>query len=129
MSMAQLTLIGNLGKEPEMSYTPASVAVTKFSIAVTSKVGDKNETTWYSCTAFRGLAETINTHVRKGQQVFVQGRFTPRAYTTKDGRPGVSYDVLVDNFQFIGNKPPATTGAGDSVDSDPLGDLDNEHPF
>ena len=127
MGMAQLTLIGNLGRDPEMSYTPDGTAVTKFSLAVSTGKGEKQETTWYNATAFRSIAETLNTYLKKGSQVFLQGNFTPRKYQTKDGKEGVSYDLIVDKFQFIGGKSedrPSSSGFKD----DALGDLD-EHPF
>jgi len=130
MSMAQLSLIGNLGRDPEMSYTPDGTAVTKFSVAVTRKTKDKESTTWFNCVAFRKQAETINSYVRKGQQVYIQGEFVPREYTDRNGAPRMALDVQVEKFQFLGNKPPAvTTGvAASAAEGDPLGDLE-EHPF
>lgn len=129
MSMAQLTLIGNVGRDPELSYTPTGVPVTKFSVAVSRKVGDKETTEWYNCTAWRGLAEMLNKSLTKGRQVFVQGDFSTRPYTTRDGKQNVSLDVSITSFQFLGSKP--TTGAAsgsDLADNDPLGDLE-DHPF
>jgi single-strand DNA-binding protein len=78
MSMAQLSIIGNVGRDPEMSYTPDGTTVTKFSLAVTRKTKDKETTTWFNCVAFRKQAETINSYVKKGQQVSLQGEFVPR---------------------------------------------------
>ena len=66
--MAQLSIIGNLGRDPEMSYTPDGTATVKFSVAVTRKTKDKESTTWFNCVAFRKQAETINPYVKKGQQ-------------------------------------------------------------
>ena len=133
MSLAQVTLIGNLGRDPEMNYTPDGTAVTKFSLAVTRKSGkdkdgnNKEETTWYNCTAWRNLAEVVNNYASKGRQVFVQGDLVPRSYTTKDGRSGFSLDVIVQTFQLLGKKPD--TGRQDEQDAaDPLGDLE-DHPF
>ncbi len=129
MSMAQLSIIGNLGRDPEMSYTPDGTAITKFSVAVTRKAKDKETTTWFNCVAFRKQAETINSYVRKGQQVFIQGEFVPREYTDRNGALRMALDVQVDKFQFIGNKPAAPTAvAAGSADADVLGDLE-EQPF
>jgi single-strand DNA-binding protein len=128
MAFLQAQAIGNLGKDPEMNYTPSGVAVTKFSIAINQKQGDKETTTWLNCTAWRQAAETLNTHLHKGDQIFVQGPLTIREYTTKDGRKGTSVEITVDKFSFLGGKKATSEpGAGDTVD--PLGDLDNEHPF
>ena len=110
MGMAQIQLIGNVGKDPEMSYTPQGAALTKFSLAVTKKQGDKEVTTWYNCVAWRTLAETLNSHVKKGQQLFVQGDLSPREYTTRDNQQRTSLDVTVEKFQFIGAKT-ASNGA------------------
>src|SRR6266536_330784 len=83
MGMAQLSIIGNLGRDPEMSYTPDGTAIVKFSVAVTRKTKDKESTTWFNCVAFRKQAETLNTYVRKGQQVYIQGEFVPREYNDR----------------------------------------------
>ncbi|HYU71139.1 MAG TPA: single-stranded DNA-binding protein [Ktedonobacteraceae bacterium] len=129
MSMAQLSIIGNLGRDPEMSYTPDGTAIVKFSVAVTRKTKDKESTTWFNCVAFRKQAETINTYVRKGQQVYIQGEFVPREYTDRNSVPRMALDVQVEKFQFIGNKPAAPAGvAAGSSDADVLGDGE-EHPF
>src|SRR5436190_22243552 len=108
MSMAQIQLIGNLGRDPEMNYTPDGTAVCKFSIAVSKVTGrgqDRRETTtWYNVVAWRNLAEMLSTHLIKGQQVLVQGDLNVRQYTTKDGRDGTSLDVTVEKFQFIRKK-------------------------
>jgi single-strand DNA-binding protein len=131
MSFAQIQLLGNTGRDPEMNYTPDGTAVTKFSIAVSRKVKDSEETVWYNCTAWRGLAEMVSKHLKRGQMVFVQGDLSVRQYTTKDGRNGISLDVTVDKFQFAGGKRDesvASTAGSAPVLDDPLGELD-EHPF
>ncbi len=122
-------LIGNLGRDPEMNYNPDGLAITKFSLAVSTGKGDKETTTWYAVTAFRQLAETIGKYARKGQQVFVEGALLPRQYTSKDGRNAVSLDVTCDVFQFLGTKAdnnavPATPGKRHQDEDD----LEN-HPF
>jgi hypothetical protein len=103
---------------------------TKFSIATNRKVKNQDVTTWWNCSAWRGLAETIHQHVHKGDMLLVTGSPSLREYTTRDGRPGTSLDVLVDKFAFAGGKKGAATGAGRSSgeDEDPLGDLE-DHPF
>lgn len=104
MSMAQIQLLGNLGRDPEMNYTPDGTAVCKFSIAVSKKAKGNEETTWYNCVAWRNLAEMLSNHLKKGQMVFVQGDLNVRQYTTKDGRNGFSLDVTIEKFQFAGGK-------------------------
>ncbi len=125
MGMAQIQLIGNVGKEPEMNYSGNGVAITKFSLAVTKKQGDKEVTTWYNCVAWRGIAETLNQHVKKGQQLFVQGDLAPREYTTRENQQRMALDVTVEKFQFIGSKAVvgnSSPAGGNAPDEE-------EHPF
>lgn len=106
-----------------MNYTPDGTAVTKFSMAVTKKTKNGDQTTWYNCTAWRGLAETLSNHLKKGQMVFVQGDLNVRQYTAKDGSNGISLDVVVEKFQFAGGKKEDTPATGNEE-----GNLE-EHPF
>ena len=128
MSFAQIQLLGNLGRDPEISYTPDGIAVTKFSIAVSKKVKGNEETTWYNCVAFRNLAEMLNNHLKKGQMVFVQGDLNVRQYTTKDGRSGTSLDATVDKFQFAGGAKKEDNALTPNSNDDPLGAFE-DHPF
>ena len=136
MAFSEVILIGNVGRDPEMSYTPDGTAVTKFSLAVGKKRKVKGETeestTWYNITAFRSAAETLNTYVKKGNQLFVQGELDALPYTTTDGKNAISLDVIVDKFSFIGSKREegnmSGVSSGFSAHDDALGDLD-EHPF
>jgi single-strand DNA-binding protein len=132
MSFAQVTLLGNVGRDPEMSYSNDGVAITKFSIATSRKgKGGKEETTWWNITAFRGLGETINNYVHKGDMILVLGTPSLREYTRRDGGTGYSLDVVADHFAFAGGKKGAGTGAAAGAggdEEDPLGELE-DHPF
>lgn len=121
MSFAQVQIIGNIGRDAEMSYTPSGVAVTKFSVAVSRKSGDKDETTWYNCTVWRKLAEVANEYCSKGRQVFVQGDLAPRTYTTRDGKQGMSLDVNVSTFQMLGAKPQSQPTPTEQDDIEDIG--------
>lgn len=109
----QLTLIGNLGNDPEMRYTPTGVAVTSFSLAVsrswTSKDGQRQEKTiWFRINAWDKLAETANQYLSKGRQVFVVGELEePRTFQDKEGNTRVTLEVRALNIRFLGK-------AGDS---------------
>ncbi|SRR6266496_6721512 len=136
--MNKIMLIGNLGRDPEMSYTPSGLAVTKFSLAVTrferSQSGEKQkETDWYNIVVWGKQAETCNSFLRKGQKVYVDGRFTPRKYTDRTGAERFSLDVTVNDFEILTPKDSQQGGSqgfvgGHADDSDALGDLD-DHPF
>lgn len=135
--MNKIILIGNLGRDPEMSYTPNGIAVTKFSLAVSrvtkSPTGERqDETEWFNIVAWRQLAETCNTYLRKGQKVFIEGRLTTRKYTDRNGVERTAIDVIANDLEMLTPKS-AQAGApsfvgGQVSDSDDLGDLD-DHPF
>jgi single-strand DNA-binding protein len=135
--MNKILLIGNLGRDPEMSYTPNGVAVTKFTLAVNrftkSPTGERQEETeWFNIVAWRQLAETCNTFLRKGQKVYIEGRLTTRKYVDRSGVERLAIDVIANDMEMLTPKS-AQTGSpsfvgGHTSDNDDLGDLD-DHPF
>jgi single-strand DNA-binding protein len=136
--MNKIILTGHLGRDPEMNYTPAGVAVTRFSLAVNritkSQSGERQEETdWFNVTAFRQLAETCNTYLHKGSKVLIEGKLQPRKYTDRDGMQRTSLDVIANEMEML--TPKSAQGgssdqflAGGADDTDPLGDID-DHPF
>ena len=133
----KIMLIGNLGKDPEMNYTPSGIAVTKFSLAVTrvtkTSTGEKqNETEWFNIVAWRQLAETCSTYLHKGSKVYIEGRLTQRKYTDREGIQRTSIEVIANDMEML--TPKSAQGGsdflagGNTTDDDPLGDID-EHPF
>jgi single-strand DNA-binding protein len=104
--MNKLIVIGNVGRDPEMRYTPSGQPITTFSVASnhrykTTSGEQREETEWFNCQAFGKLAETCNQHVAKGQQVYVEGRLTSRTYQTRDGQTRHSNDITVREIQFL----------------------------
>ena len=136
--MNKITLIGNLGRDPEMNYTPNGVAVTKFSLAVNrvtrSSTGEKEkETDWFNIVAWRQLAEICNNYLHKGDKVYIDGRLQQRKYTDKNGVERTAIDVIASDMEVLSPKPAQSGSssdflAGNADDSDPLGDLE-DHPF
>jgi single-strand DNA-binding protein len=133
--MNKIILIGNLGRDPEMNYTPNGVAVTKFSLAVThtskSASGERQaETEWFNIVAWRNLAEVCNTYLKKGNKVYIEGRLTLRKYTDRNGVERTSLEVIANDMEML--TPRDRQSGGSSADTfagdDALGDLD-EHPF
>ncbi|HHY54389.1 MAG TPA: single-stranded DNA-binding protein [Chloroflexi bacterium] len=112
----QITLVGNLGNDPEMRYTPNGIPVTSFSLAVsrrwTGQDGQPQEKTlWFRVTAWRKLAETASQYLTKGRQVLVVGELEePRTFTDKNGAVRVSLDVTANEIRFLGR---ADGGHGD----------------
>lgn len=111
MNFAQVTLIGHIGRDPDVTYTGDGIAAAHFALAVNRKWGkdEKEKTTWYHCTAFHRLAEAIAGYVSKGDLLFMQGDLHPRDYRNKDGVHRTSLNVLVGKFQLLMNKPPVST--------------------
>lgn len=113
MSYQKTIIVGNVGKDAEMRYTPAGQAVTSFSVAVnhayTSKSGDKvKETTWFRVEAWGKSAEICAEYVKQGMTVLVEGRLKseqetggPRVWTDKQGNPRASFEVQADQVRFL----------------------------
>ncbi|HZO75724.1 MAG TPA: single-stranded DNA-binding protein [Ktedonobacteraceae bacterium] len=134
--MNKIMLIGNLGRDPEMSYTESGVAVTKFSLAVNritkSSAGERQtETDWFNIIAWRQLAETCNSYLKKGQKVYVEGRLSQRKYTDKTGVERTAVEVTINDMEML--TPKGQGGQSSSSDpflndADSLGELE-DHPF
>lgn len=111
----QITLAGNLGRDPEMRYTPAGQAVTNFSVAVddsyTGSDGERvKRTIWVRVSTWGKLAEVTNQYLKKGSKVLVLGRFVhdengnPRTFTRNDGTPGASFEVNASTVRFLSSR-------------------------
>lgn len=108
-----LTIVGNVGRDPEMKFTPSGQAVCSFSVATNRKYttgsGEKvDETTWFRVTTWGKTAEICNQYVHKGSKVLVEGRLTPdkstggpRAYAKKDGTPAATYEITAGTVRFL----------------------------
>jgi len=105
----QCIIIGNLGRDPEMRYTPDGKAVTNFTVAVnrkwTSADGSPGEeTTWFRVACWGKLAETTNQYLTKGRQVMVAGRISASAWTGQDGQPRASLELTAQDVKFLGSR-------------------------
>jgi single-strand DNA-binding protein len=112
----QITLVGNLGSDPEMRYTPSGVPVTTFSLAVnkswTTQDGQRQDkTTWFRITAWRAQAETCSKYLSKGRQVLVIGEVEEaKPWTDKDGNTRASLEVTAQIVRFIGSRADSVGG-------------------
>jgi single-strand DNA-binding protein len=103
MAFAKVMIIGNLGRDPEMRYTPNGRPVTEFSVAVSHSKPDGSGgwvdegTDWYRVTVWGDRAERTAEQFRKGNKVFVEGRFRTREYEAKDGQKRTSLEITADN--------------------------------
>lgn len=101
----QVELLGNVGKVEDMRITPSGKSVINFSLAINEGSGDNKTTLWLRITAWEKLAEIVQQYVTKGRQVFVVGRLLPaNAYTTKEGRPAASYEVVAEKIRLTGSR-------------------------
>ena len=104
--MNNITLIGNLGRSPRLSYTPDGRAMAHFSVAEnhrwTDSDGERQERVqWFSCSTWGRTAEVCAQYLEKGSFVYVTGRLEARPYTTRDGRDSFSLDVAVQQVHFL----------------------------
>ena len=102
-----ISVIGNLGSDPEMRFTQGGVPLTSFSVAVNNvrrgpDGGDIETTDWFRCTCWRGLAEIANNYLQRGSQVFVHGRFQTSTWQGRDGETRTSLEVNVNELQLLG---------------------------
>ncbi|HMQ03991.1 MAG TPA: single-stranded DNA-binding protein [Pyrinomonadaceae bacterium] len=106
MSFNKITLIGHLGKDPELRYTPQGVAVCDFSLATNDKKRDQagelqNVTTWFKVTLWRQQAENAAKYLSKGRQVYIEGRLRVEDWTDRDGNNRYTLEVQASEMQFI----------------------------
>jgi len=109
MSFNKITIVGYLGRDPELRYTPQGTALCKMSIATTEKrknvTGETEEiTTWFRVTAWGRQAELANEYLTKGRQVYVEGRLRLEEYTDREGQKRFSAEVSATEIQFLGHR-------------------------
>jgi single-strand DNA-binding protein len=120
--VARITLVGNLGRDPETRYTPNGKMNVRFTMAVSRRFTDQSgqqqeRTNWYTVTAWGGLAETLdrmaqNGYLAKGKQVFVEGRFETHEYQDQQGQTRTSLDVTATELQLLGSRADSEGGFG-----------------
>ena len=104
----KLILVGNVGRDPEMRYTPSGTAVASFSVAVNDTFGEKKNTIWFRVSAWDKLAEVCNQYLNKGSQVLVEGRLIadpetggPKLFERSDKTTGTSFEVTASTVKFL----------------------------
>ena len=138
MSLNKVILIGNLGRDPEVRYMPNGEAVCNFSIATSETWNDRQtgqrqeRTEWHNITLYRRLAEVAGQYLKKGSQVYIEGRIQSRKYTGKDGIEHTAYDIIGSEMKMLG-------GGNDSgqqnaqhtppTPAQPVDDIDDDVPF
>lgn len=127
MSVNKVTLVGNLGADPELRFTQGGTPVCRLSIATTRnwKKKDTNEkrkeTEWHRVTVWGQQAQHCNQYLTKGRQVYLEGRLQTKSYDDKDGIKRYSTEIIAETVQFLGtmpkgeSEPPASTPPEDDI--------------
>jgi single-strand DNA-binding protein len=124
----KVMIIGRLGRDPEMRYTPSGRPVTTFSVATsrswnTSDGERRSETEWFNVVAWGSLAEICNQYLLKGQQVYIEGRLQTRNWEDNDGNKHSSVEIVANEMIMLGDRHK-TTREGDQDDNE-----EDEFPF
>ncbi|MFN6963406.1 MAG: single-stranded DNA-binding protein [Pyrinomonadaceae bacterium] len=118
MSFNKIIIVGNLGRDPELRYTPQGVAVCSFSVATNEKRRDKSGeshdvTTWFKVTLWRQQAENASKYLTKGSPVYIEGRLRVEEWTDRDGNTRYTLDVQATDMQFLGGGSRSEDFGGD----------------
>lgn len=105
----QITIVGNVGRDPELRYTNSGIAVCDFSVAVNRRTKNQagepiDETTWFRVTAWRQTAEVVAQYLKKGRQVMVVGTVKASAYLDKAGQPAATLEITANEVKFLGGR-------------------------
>ena len=133
----KVMVIGHLGKDPEMRYTPSGRPVTTFSVAVsrswnTADGERRSETEWFNIVAWGNLAEICKQYLHKGQQVYIEGRLQTRRWEDKEGQKHTSVEVVANEMMMLGDRRDNSGQSQESDETDDQGEPvadEDEFPF
>ncbi len=108
-SVNKVILVGNLGKDPEVRYMPSGDAIANISVATTDSWKDKNgekqeKTEWHKVSFFGKLAEIAGEYLKKGSQIYVEGRLQTRKWQDKEGQDRYTTEIVADRMQMLGSR-------------------------
>jgi len=144
MSFNKIILVGNLGRDPELRYTPDGTPVCNFSLATNErrrdpKTGENNDiTTWFRVTLWRRQAETASQYLTRGKSVYIEGRLRVEEWTDRDGKQRHTLEVTATDMQFIGGgargdeagaAPAKAAAAASDLTPEPTDLSDDDIPF
>ena len=121
-SVNKVIIVGNLGRDPETRYMPSGDALTNIAVATTDKWKDKatgeqkEATEWHRIAFFGKLAEIAGQYLKKGSQVYIEGKLRTRKYTDKDGVEKYSTEIVADTMQMLGSRQGMGGGAAQMDD-------------
>lgn len=129
----KVILVGNLGKDPEVRYLEGGTAVANFPIATSETYKDKNSgekktiTEWHNVVVWRGLAEIAEKYLKKGNQVYIEGKLRTRQWQDKDGNNRYTTEVVGDNMQMLGGKRDDSTPSNTNTPPQAEPPIDNNN--
>jgi single-strand DNA-binding protein len=113
----QVIIVGNVGRDPELNYTPQGIAVCKFSVAVNKVTGKgetrKEKTTWFRVSLWRERAETASQYIKKGMKIMVIGEVDVNAYIDKAGAAQATLELTANDFKFLDSRENSGGGGGE----------------
>lgn len=109
MSLNKVMLIGNVGKDPEVRHLESGAVTASFTLATTERYKDKSgetkdQTEWHNIVCWRALAEVVEKYVRKGTQLYIEGKIRTRSYTDRDGNTRYITEITADSLQMLGRR-------------------------
>jgi single-strand DNA-binding protein len=144
-SVNKVIIVGNLGRDPETRYMPNGEAVTNIAVATTESWKDKasgekkEQTEWHRITFYRKLAEIAGQYLKKGSQVYIEGRLQTRKWQDKDGSDRYTTEIIADTMQMLGGRQSGQDSGASASDyaaaksgSKPapnFSDMDDDIPF
>ena len=132
-SLNKVILIGHLGRDPETRYLPSGEQVTSIAIATTDRWRDKatgeqkEQTEWHRISFFGKLAEIAGQYLKKGSQVYVEGRIRTRKYTDREGIERYATEIIGDRMQMLGGKPEQSGGRNSYTEAKETGRMPYQH--
>jgi single-strand DNA-binding protein len=138
MSFNKITIVGNLGRDPELRYTPQGTPVCRFTVATNDKRRDKSGeqqdfTTWFRISLWGRQAETASQYLTKGRQVYIEGRLRLEEWSDRDGKQRYTLEVHATDMQFIGARGSeesiASVAKSSDIPSKPQSSEAPEHEF
>jgi single-strand DNA-binding protein len=126
-SVNKVIIVGNLGRDPETRYMPNGEAVTNIAVATTESWKDKSSgekkeiTEWHRITFYRKLAEIAGQYLKKGSQVYIEGRLMTRKWTDKESIERYTTEIIADTMQMLGNRQGGGDDYGNGNDRHPQG--------
>ncbi len=124
----KVILVGNLGKDPEVRYLEGGTAVANFTLATSETYKDRNSgerktnTEWHNVVVWRGLAEITEKYLKKGMQVYIEGKLRTRQWQDKDGNNRYTTEIVADNMQMLGRRDDNTATAQPQQNTAPAND-------